>query len=82
MAQRPPGISVVPGHRGIVALDTIVFLMTGITGLAASARLINVEISGCAVVLKPVPGMRLRSRKWYLFLRALGMPLISLPVHR
>ncbi len=82
VAQRPPGVPMVPRHHGIMAIDAIVLLVAGIAGLSAAARFIDIEISRCAVILHPIPRVRLRPRERYLFLRALGRPLIGLAVHR
>jgi len=59
----PPEICMITGGTGAVALDTVVAVMTYITGRAMLARLIPVEIDKGAVKSDPVSFMRIGRRE-------------------
>jgi len=63
VAPHPPEIRMITGRPGAVALDTVVPVMTHITGSAARARLIPAEVDKGAVKPDPVTFMRVRRRE-------------------
>lgn len=76
----PPEICMITGGSGAVALDTVVAVMTYITGRAMLARLIHVEIDEGSVKPDPVSFMRIRRREGYaaLFRDALRRHILNI----
>ena len=69
VAQRAPGVRVVARHPRVVTGNAVVPFVAGKAGLSVLPRLIDVQIGRCAVILYPVPPVRVRPGERYFPLR-------------
>ena len=69
VAERSPGVRMVPGQTRVVTDDAVVLFMAHETGFAGPPRFVDVQVRRCSMKLDPVTAMRIGPGKGYLLRR-------------